>query len=222
MLADHLYVFFPDRFPEWLHPATRFVAPVFAFLIVEGYYHTSNRVKYGLRLWLGAAGMFLLRILLELTAGVTIHNNIFYTLALGYTAVCCVARGKDARDSGRWYLFALALVLLGALTAEGGMSVLPFMLLCVLFREKKGAWAVACIGWGCLLFGAEYLAAQVQGQNVWDTLLWRSDFLFPMALPLLWCYNGRRGCAKSAAKWGFYGFYPAHIAILAIASAIGI
>ncbi|MBP0980785.1 MAG: hypothetical protein J5968_01150, partial [Oscillospiraceae bacterium] len=38
------------------------------------------------------------------------------------------------------------------------------------------------------------------------------------ALPLILCYNGKRGgenCPKPIRKWGFYIFYPLHLAALA-------
>ena len=217
MLADHLYTFFPGVFPAWIHPATRFVAPIFAFFVVEGYAHTSDRTRYGLRLWTGAAGMLLLRAALEYGAGIVIRNNILYTLALGYTAVCCAERGK--RDGGAWYALSLLFVFAGALTAEGGMSVLPFMLLCAMTRGRPRERACGALVWGALLCVAETFAALQQGLPVLPTLMRRSDFLFPAALPLLALYNGERGGGRSA-KWGFYLFYPAHIAVLALASGL--
>lgn len=35
-----------------------------------------------------------------------------------------------------------------------------------------------------------------------------------LAIPLLCCYNGKRGSGGRAAKWGFYIFYPAHLLVL--------
>ncbi|MGL4914437.1 MAG: TraX family protein, partial [Romboutsia sp.] len=40
MLMDHLYFAFPQVFPLWFHPLSRVVSPIFAFLLVEGFFHT--------------------------------------------------------------------------------------------------------------------------------------------------------------------------------------
>ncbi|WP_258280641.1 MULTISPECIES: conjugal transfer protein TraX [unclassified Clostridium] len=51
MLMDHLYFAFGQVFPLWFHPLSRFVAPLFAFLMVEGLFHTKNKFKYNIRLF---------------------------------------------------------------------------------------------------------------------------------------------------------------------------
>ena len=35
-----------------------------------------------------------------------------------------------------------------------------------------------------------------------------------LAIPLLLCYNGRRGRRSKLIQWGFYWFYPAHLLLL--------
>lgn len=51
MVLDHLgYFFFPDQ--EWMRAVGRLAMPIFAFAIARGFYYTSNRRKYLLRMGL--------------------------------------------------------------------------------------------------------------------------------------------------------------------------
>ena len=43
MLMNHLWFAFPKVFPIWFHPLSRVVAPIFTFLVVEGFFHTRSR-----------------------------------------------------------------------------------------------------------------------------------------------------------------------------------
>lgn len=53
MLMDHLWAtLFPSL--DWLTCAGRIAFPIFAFMIVEGYFHTHNFEKYVQRLFLFA------------------------------------------------------------------------------------------------------------------------------------------------------------------------
>ena len=40
-----------------------------------------------------------------------------------------------------------------------------------------------------------------------------------LALPFIWLYRGRQGPHGRAVRWLFYGFYPAHLLVLAAAAA---
>ena len=50
MVIDNAYFSFDTVIPAWVHLITRFVAPLFAFLMVEGFFHTHDRRKNLLRL----------------------------------------------------------------------------------------------------------------------------------------------------------------------------
>ena len=43
-----------------------------------------------------------------------------------------------------------------------------------------------------------------------------------LAIPLLLCYNGRRGRRSKLIQWGFYWFYPAHLLLLRSARLSGV
>ena len=49
-------------------------------------------------------------------------------------------------------------------------------------------------------------------RNLTEGTAWKQ--IVALAIPLLLCYNGRRSPGNAAAKWAFYIFYPAHLALL--------
>jgi len=54
MVADHLWnIFFPNQI--WLNVLGRLAFPIFAFMLVEGFFRTKNRKKYLIRIFIFAA-----------------------------------------------------------------------------------------------------------------------------------------------------------------------
>ena len=87
MLMDHLWAtLLPAQ--DWLTCIGRIAFPVFAFMTVEGYFHTHNLKKYMLRLLLFA---LLSEIPFDLMYGGTwfypIHQNVIWTLLMGLLGI---------------------------------------------------------------------------------------------------------------------------------------
>ena len=86
MLFDHIHEFFSftGRIPLLFKWLGRIVAPIFMFLVVEGYTHTRNKKKYMLKLYIGSVlmnfGNYIFLKYLPRADGFTIENNIFGTL----------------------------------------------------------------------------------------------------------------------------------------------
>lgn len=220
MLCDHLWAtVVPGN--DWLTCIGRLAFPIFAFLIVEGYFHTGNLKQYALRLFTFA---LISEIPFNLMAGsrfiYPIHQNVLWTFLLGLALIHWNEKAKN-KSLGRRILrgagSVLAGMLLGTLTmvdylGAGVVTVLVFYF----FRGKQ---------WWCLLgqiLALYYLNVEVLGGLVYEvTLLGQPISITQQGFALLalipiWLYRGRRGHHSKAFQYFCYSFYPAHMLILAI------
>lgn len=86
MVFDHIYEFFAytDQIPIAFKWVGRLVAPIFIFMVVEGYSHTRNKGKYMARLFAGFLLMNFANTMVARTFprpdNIAIINNIFGTM----------------------------------------------------------------------------------------------------------------------------------------------
>lgn len=226
MVLDHLpHVpgLVPPLWEGIFHAMTRCVAAGFAYLAVEGFIHTRNLRRYQVRLWgaaaFMAAGNWLFNSLL-VNRGVHISNNIFLTLALGVSILALAFPGQSLTLEAKRIRWAGAglLFLVGLLLTEGGMVVLPFILITYCCRQHKGLGTVLYLGLALILFALSY-STYDSWQETLTILLYNSDWLFISVLPVLALYNGQRGKQSAFNRYFFYVFYPLHLWLLALVAA---
>lgn len=232
MVVDSAFFAFPSL-PAWLHLITRFVAPLFAYLTLEGFFHTSNRQKHLLRFWSAA---ILMQIgdfcsLLLLGQKHLITDNIFLTLAIGYSALYFWQKAKEHNKTvlntilgGLIFLAGLFLSLIGlplgamTITLEGGIPILALMLIFwAFYRNRKkqllvfGIWSVISF----LILGPDMNISAYPSFSAWfDMFCYNSDIMSFLFLPFFFLYNGQKGSSKPVHKWVFYIFYPLHLWVL--------
>ena len=111
MLCDHLWAtLFPAQ--EWMTCVGRLAFPIFAFMIAEGCYYTSNVKKYMLRLFLFA---IISEIPFNLIMGSSVfypfHQNVLWTFLLGVLSIQIIEKAKKKQK--KWIsFFVVCLVLL--------------------------------------------------------------------------------------------------------------
>lgn len=219
MLMDHLYFAFPNVFPMWFHPLSRVVAPIFAFLVVEGLFHTRNKLKYNLRLFGWAmfmqAGNMIINFALK-SKEITAHNNIFLTLALGLTIINLMEYSKKKHSTKKLLILLLSIALIPlSIFTEGGMTIVPFIIITYLFRGNMKKQVISYLILSGIMFFMSYVPYPTMKETI-DMLMFNSDFLFILVIPCMLLYNGERGLNNKFSKYLFYVFYPLHLWALAI------
>ena len=171
----------------------RLAFPIYAFLLVEGFFHTKNVKKYMGRLFLFA---WISEIPYDMVRYHTVvykdDQNIFFTLLL---ALVCMYALQTLQE--RLWLAGIVLVTVGLLThyvikPDYGIGGIVMILCFYLFRMQKTEQflSVAAINLCC------YGKIQRAGA---------------LALIPIWFYNGTKG---PSAKYFFYLFYPVHFLVL--------
>ena len=190
--------------------------PLYLFLLLEGFRHTRSRGKYLLRLSLFALlseipfDLAMNKTLLEFT-----YQNVFFTLAIGLAALMGVdalhrAPGSRVlRGAGIVLLFAAAPAAARLLRTDynaAGVMALELLYAATWLRELRGGEtpALRTLCW-CAMLPALLLSS-------------RRDWWCLLALPLVLLYNGEKG--RQPNRWFFYGFYPAHLLLLAALRAL--
>lgn len=212
MAIDHTgAVFFPDQ--AWLRYIGRLAFPIFAFLLTEGFLHTSSKRNYFLRL-----GAFAL--LSEVPYDLCLfrapfdpeHQNILFELCAGFLLLWCLE--KALREGKRWFFLPVPLLFLGAsyFSLSYGIYGLAMIAVFYLFsgiphiRALSGA--VVTYGFnGFLSLGFPFLGRTIHLLSSNFTQL----YAVAASVPLLF-YNGKKG--RYSLKWFFYLFYPAHLLLL--------
>lgn len=221
MLCDHLWATVIVG-NDWLTCVGRIAFPIFAFLTVEGYFHTKDIEKYLKRLFVFA---LISEIPFNLmVSGVPVypfHQNVLWTFLIALSLIRWNEKGKNTNP--RWKQIGIAILSLvigavaGLLTMVdyyhfGVLTVLTFYF----FRGKKW-WNYP----GQLLF-LYMINVEMMGGLVYVLELFGKEFLVPQqgfallsCIPI-WLYSGEQGFYNKTVRNIYYWFYPAHMLILAL------
>lgn len=219
MLSDHIWGTWLVR-NDWFTIVGRIAFPIFAFMIVEGFFHTHDLKKYMLRM-LGFA--IISEIPFDLMyAGTPLylgHQNVMWTFLISLGALWVV---DSLRKKGKWWLTVLVGILVTAaawvlslvtMLDFGEIGVITVMIFYV-FRGRK---------WWCYVgqFLAMYwLNVEVMGGLCYIVNIFGHEFELVqqgfalLALIPIWLYRGKQGYHKKWFQYFCYAFYPAHALVL--------
>ncbi|NMA82466.1 MAG: conjugal transfer protein TraX [Epulopiscium sp.] len=209
MLLDHIAQFIPGA-PIWFHYIGRLVAPIFFYLLVEGFYHTRDRIQYMKRLYIGALFMFIGSSLLDTVIfpqeGYGIPNNIFLSLALGIHLLYFIESIKRKESTKDKRIEKIKAIFIGFLSlfSEASFLGLGMVLIFYFFREDRKKLSV-----GYLLLSSFFIFSMPLTYE--NLFLLNYQWMMAFALPFFFLYNGQQG---RKVKNFFYIFYPLHIWIL--------
>ena len=213
MLMDHLWAtLLPAQ--DWLTCAGRLAFPIFAFMAVEGYFHTHSFRKYALRLALFA-------VLSEVPFDLMYRRNLVLSGAperdldaaarsSGHSSVETV---RKKQKTWLYLLTALLVVLIG--TVLGTLSMVDYygtgvltIFIFYFFRGRK---------WWCLagqLLALYWVNVQLLGGLLYPVHIFGMEFeicqqgLALLALLPIWLYRGRQGYHSKPFQYACYAFIP--------------
>lgn len=212
MLIDHIgAILLPQFFV--LRMIGRIAFPIFAFLLVEGMFRTSDQKRYLTRLFMFALisevpydfGFFNQVFTIE-------HQNIFFTLFLGLCAMMIVEQVKRKVEDTAGQLIASGFIVVGIgvisefLHTDYGFVGIVTILLFYFLRGDR-VRALLAVGGFHIFIG---LASA--GFPDITNAAYAVQALAALSMPLLYFYNGQKGWSL---KYVFYYFYPVHILVLA-------
>ena len=221
MLCDHLWgTIIPGN--DWLTCIGRISFPIFAFLLVEGYFHTRNLKKYVVRLMLFA---IISEIPFNLAMGsrwiFPIHQNVLWSFLISLGLIHWNERAKATQKTWRRILVGIITVLLGYVLGlltmvdyyhTGILTVLVFYF----FRQRKW-WSY--IGQALCLW---YINMEMLSGFSYEIHLFGETYFFVrqslalLALIPIWLYHGKQGYHSKPFQYACYAFYPLHLLILGI------
>lgn len=220
MLCDHLWAtIVPGN--DWLTCIGRIAFPIFAFLLVEGYFHTKNLKKYALRLLLCAV---ISEIPFNLMAGGSvlypIHQNVLWSFLI---SLGLIHWNERVKAKGLWLRLVVGIAsvavgyIVGLVTMIDYLHAGILMTLMFYFLRRKRWWTlllqIACMWYinGEMLGGIGYPLSI----GSWEFFLPRQALAIFALIPI-WLYRGKQGYH---AKWWqavCYAFYPVHLLILGL------
>lgn len=234
MFIDHIHeMFVPMGIPHWFDWFGRPVATLFFFISVEAFSHTHNKKLYLLRLYIGMVVMSFGSLLFQKMISyneVQIANNIFSDLCAGAVmmyGIDIIYKGYKSKNvlktmGGVLLLFLpilfsfLVLAVILSPNRIYGLVLLTSFLPAIVTTENyfmvflipllylfKGNRMIQC-----LLIAIASIIYLFSGSTQWIMIF--------SIIPIL-LYNGTKG---KGMKYFFYIFYPAHIWILYIISAL--
>ena len=227
MLCDHIWVTLaPDI--HWLHYIGRLAFPLFAFLLVEGFLHTSNRWNYANRLFIFAA---LSEIPFNLMTNGQLayigHQNVLWTFWIGLLAMMVIDKVKTRVDNVVITGISTILVLYGSMyiannlhTDYAGYGILTIIVFYTCYNLRYE--------WLGQFFGLLYINVVLLAGKTLPLNLLGTSVAFPvqsfaiLSLFFIRKYNGLQGHYNKTEQYLFYVFYPLHMLILALLALNGV
>lgn len=219
MLCDHLWAMLLPA-EEWLTCIGRIAFPIFAFMLVEGYFHTHDLRRYILRL---LAGALLSEIPFDLMYGGSVfypyHQNVLWIFLISLLLISLIdkarARFKPVAAAAASAGLALLGFLLGyaAMADYYGVGVLTVL---VFYFFHKRTWKSFLGQLICLYI----LNVRLLGGYYYTVILFGHEFeviqqgLALLALIPIWLYRGKQGYHHKVFQIFCYVFYPLHMLAL--------
>lgn len=221
MLCDHLWgTIVPGN--DWLTCIGRATFPLFAFMLVEGYFHTKSLKKYAQRLLLFAV---LSELPFNLAMGSSliypVHQNVLWSFLISLGLIHWNERVKS--QGVLWKQLAVCLASIVVACIAGPLTFVDFyhagILTVLVFYFFRGQYLWQRAAQLVFLW---HINTELLGGLVYEIPLFGGTVAFPqqgfamLALIPIWLYRGKQGYHSKAFQYFCYAFYPAHLLILGL------
>ena len=197
MIIDHYGAIFQPNIMIY-RIIGRLAFPIYCFLLVEGYTHTSNIKKYTSRLLIFA-------LISEIPFDLAfygrigfVHQNIFFTLFIGLVAIYLIDNKDTKYKFDSTLVIIVATVLATILRTDYQFIGIVYILLFYFTRnlpKKKRLSTIALI-----MIAINLAAGMVQQFSL-------------LALIIIYLYNNEPGAKNKLLQMSFYIAYPLHLLI---------
>ena len=207
MFIDHVGYTFANRMPHSLYMTMRCIGrtafPIFAFMLVEGFFHTKNLKKHFILL-------LIFSVLSELPFDLMIsrkpfsleYQNVMITLLLGLAGMTIMTRFPTTLRFTALIFPVIAELIHTDYGAVGVLTIYLFYLEAI--SRPEGLKHPEATG----------LLISLLPLFVHAVSVWRTEYACLLSVPLLCLYNGQKGAQGKGGKYFFYFFYPAHLLLL--------
>ena len=226
MLSDHLWIiFFPNQL--WLYALGRLTFPIFAFMIVEGFFRTKNRKKYLIRIFIFA---IISEIPFNLFSSLAIrgvimlfypYNNVLWTFLIALCGLNLLEEIENFKNLDKVIRFLekitisfisimMAYLIKSDYLGYGVITVFIFYF----FREKNYRniffQTISIIILNIFIMPDYEFPFNFFGKEIFIKVQIFAIF----SLPIIWLYNGKQGIHNNFIKYMFYFFYPLHLLLI--------
>ncbi len=190
----------------------RIAAPCMCFMIAEGYYYTSNRKKYLIRLLVFA---LISHLPYNLAMGFPLSplkaTSAIWALAMGLIALMAVKK-EEFHPILRISLIGLCCLL--AYTANWNYIAVLWIVAFGIYHGCRWKQLLSFAIIGTVLNFGQHFGPLLTGEvSVREFTNWHQISIF-LAIPLLALYDGSRRCKNKWFSRCFYLLYPVHLLIL--------
>lgn len=217
MLIDHIGSKLPSDSPIYLEFFMRGIGrlafPIFLFLIIEGFKHTSDVKKY-------IKSLYVFGIISAVPFFIVFGTplNVFFTLGSVVLMLHLFEKTEDEKEKRKIFL----IILLATSLCDWGFAAVPtvyFLRKSIKDREKL-ATVIPVFLFVLMIVSNLILNFVLYGNvNFLNLILFSVPTLF--SIPLLKSYNGELGIKlKGFGKYFFYAFYPIHLILIYIFTAL--
>ena len=219
MILDHTRAAIIDG-NIWMNYLGRLAFPIFAFLISEGFIHTSDFKKYLLRLLSFAViSEIPFNVLCSSEMFYPQYQNVLFTFVLSVIALKILEFAKEKptlpKFAGAGFCVVIIVFLAEMLKLDYGGAGIIIVVAFYLFRDFPFAF-LAQLATMAAVFVFFYPGREIFFKLGEYILHFPVQTLAIFSLIPIWLYNGKKGRGGKLVQYAGYAFYPLHIALLCV------